>query len=262
MTPDWNLTVNQPESNLSKTALVTGSGRQRLGASLARHLAAQGFRIAIHYHQSKAAAEATVTELKQAGTEAIALPADVTEQDQVEQMFAELIEQFGRLDVLVTTASTWQPTPLEDLSAQQLRDSFDVNTLGTALCCRAAGLIMTGQPTGGSIITVGDWSVERPYKDHLAYFISKGAIPTMTRALAVELADRNPKVRVNCIHPGPVLFPEGLSESDRQQIIDATLLKQANCPEAFHQAVQFFIENDFATGVCLPVDGGRTIFPG
>ena len=121
---------------------------------------------------------------------------------------------------------------------------------------------MAAQPSGGSIITVGDWSVERPYKDYLAYFISKGAIPTMTRALAVDLADRNPKVRVNCIHPGPVLFPEGLSEAERQQIIDATLLKQANCPEAVHQAVQFFIENEFITGVCLPVDAGRTIFPG
>ncbi len=254
--------MNQRASNLSKTALVTGSGRQRLGAGLARHLAAQGFRIAIHYHQSKAAAEATVTELNEAGTEAIALSADVADQDQVEQMFAELVEQFGQLDVLVTTASTWLPTPLEDLTAQQLRDSFDVNTLGTALCCREAGLIMAAQPTGGSIITVGDWSVERPYKDHLAYFISKGAIPALTRALAVELAGRNPKVRVNCIHPGPVLFPEGLSESDRQQVIDATLLKQANCPEAYHQAVQFFIENEFVTGVCLPIDGGRTIFPG
>jgi len=253
--------VNQPASNLSKTALVTGSGRQRLGASLVRHLAAQGFRIALHYHQSKAAAEATVKELNETGTEAIALSADVADQDQVEQMFAELVEQFGRLDVLVTTASTWLPTPLENLTAQQLRDSFDVNTLGTALCCREAGLIMAAQPTGGSIITVGDWSVERPYKDHLAYFISKGAIPALTRALAVELADRNPKVRVNCIHPGPVLFPARLSESDRQQVIDATLLKQANCPEAFHQTVQFFIENDFITGVCLPVDGGRTIFP-
>ena len=253
--------MKQTESTTTKTALITGSGRQRLGAGLARHLATQGFRIAIHYHHSKAAAEATVTELNEAGTEAIALSADVTDQDQVKQMFAELVEQFGQLDVLVTTASTWLPTPLEDLSAQQLRDSFAVNTLGTALCCQEAGLIMAAQPGGGSIITVGDWSVERPYKDYLAYFISKGAIPAMTRALAVDLADRNPKVRVNCIHPGPVLFPEGLSESERQQIIDATLLKQANCPEAFHQAVQFFIENEFITGVCLPVDGGRTIFP-
>ena len=253
--------MNQTESTITKTALITGSGRQRLGAGLARHLATQGFRIALHYHQSKAAAEATVTELNEAGTEAIALSADVTDQDQVKQMFAELVEQFGQLDVLVTTASTWLPTPLEDLSAQQLRDSFAVNTLGTALCCQEAGLIMAAQPSGGSIITVGDWSVERPYKDYLAYFISKGAIPAMTRALAVDLADRNPKVRVNCIHPGPVLFPEGLSEAERQQIIDATLLKQANCPESFHQAVQFFIENEFITGVCLPVDGGRTIFP-
>ena len=91
--------MNPTESTITKTALITGSGRQRLGAGLARHLATQGFRIALHYHQSKAAAEATVTELNEAGTEAIALSADVTDQDQVKQMFAELVEQFGQLEI-------------------------------------------------------------------------------------------------------------------------------------------------------------------
>ena len=250
------------QSQPSKTVLITGSGRHRLGCSLAHSLAAAGYRIALHYHQSEAAAAETVAQLKQQGVETVAFQADITQQDQVDRMFGELMDQFGQLDVLVTTAATWEPTPLESVSAEEIRNSFEVNTLGTALCCRAAGLIMAQQSTGGAIITVGDWSVERPYPDHLAYFISKGAIATLTRALAVDFAARNPKVRVNCIQPGPLLFPAGLSEQERQQIIDATLVKQADCPEAFHQTVKFLIENDFVTGVCLPVDGGRTIFPG
>jgi pteridine reductase len=257
----WKVTVPATESRTSRTALITGSGRQRLGSLLAHSLAAEGYRIALHYHTSEAAATATVTTLQEQGVDAVALTADVTCQDQVDQMFTTCIERFGQLDVLVTTAANWEPSPLESLSAAQLRHSFEVNTMGTALCCRAAGLIMAEQATGGSIITVGDWAIERPYPDYLSYFISKGAIPAMTRALAVDLAGRNRKVRVNCIHPGPLLFPPGLSPEERQQVKDASLLKKADCPEAFHQAVKFLINNEFVTGVCLPVDGGRTILP-
>ena len=256
----WNSIVNAKNS-LPPVALITGSGRHRLGALLAQDLAARGYRIALHYHTSATEAARTIEELEHQGTPALALAADVTRQDDVTQMFAELMEHFGRLDVMVTTAATWQPSPLETLSAAEIRHSFEVNTLGTALCCHAAGLIMVKQETGGSIITVGDWSVERPYVDHLAYFISKGAIPAMTRALAVDLATRNPRVRVNCIHPGPLLFPPGLSDTEQQQIKDASLLKIGNRPDAFHQAVQFLIDNEFVTGICLPVDGGRTILP-
>jgi pteridine reductase len=119
---------------------------------------------------------------------------------------------------------------------------------------------MTEQPEGGAIVTIGDWAIERPYLDHSAYFLSKGAIPTLTRTLAVELAHRNPRVRVNCIHPGPVMFPPDSSEEERQEMVDSTLVKRANCPDSVCRAVRFFLENDFVTGVCLPVDGGRTIF--
>ena len=80
------------------------------------------------------------------------------------------------------------------------------------------------------------------------------------RTLAVELGMRNPKVRVNGIHPGPVMFPPDTSETERQQLIESTITKSGNCPEIIAQAVEFLIHNSVVTGVCLPVDGGRSVY--
>ena len=243
-----------------RVALVTGSGRRRVGNLIARSLADSGYSIALHYHSSVEAARECVEEMQSAGARCEAFQANVAVESEVNQMFDTVIEHFGRLDALVTTASIWTTIPLEDVTSEDLRKNFEVNTLGTFLCARRAGLIMANQAEGGSIVTIGDWAIERPYLDHSAYFLSKGAIPTLTRALAVELAHRNPKVRVNCIHPGPVMFPPDSSDEERQEMVDSTLVKNANCPNSVTLAVRFFLENDFVTGVCLPVDGGRTIF--
>ena len=81
----------------------------------------------------------------------------------------------------------------------------------------------------------------------------------MTRSLAVEFASRNPQVRVNCVMPGPVLLPPDLSAEEREHVIAGTLVKREGSPEHVAHAVLFLLENDFVTGVCLPVDGGRTI---
>jgi pteridine reductase len=115
---------------------------------------------------------------------------------------------------------------------------------------------MAGQESGGAIVNIGDWATRRPYRDHSAYFVSKGAIPTLTRLFAIELA---PRVRVNAVLPGPVMLPENLSEEDRRRAIAGTLVGRPGRPENVAQAVVSLIENDFITGVCLPVDGGRTL---
>ena len=109
------------------------------------------------------------------------------------------------------------------------------------------------------IVTIGDWATVRPYPNYTAYFLSKGTIPTLTRTMAVELARRNTAIRVNCILPGPVMLPEDLSEADVKGAVAGTLLQRAGRPENVAHAVVFLVENDFVTGVCLPVDGGRSI---
>lgn len=241
-------------------ALITGSGRDRVGNVIARYLAKQHFRIALHFNSSREEAQKTRDELKETGTECEVFQADVSDEADVNRMAAEVFESFGRIDVLVTTASIWSPKPLHEVSAEDLRHNFDVNTLGTFLVARAVGSVMVKQPTGGAIITFGDWAIDRPYLHHAAYLISKGAIPTLTRTLALELGHQNPNVRVNCIHPGPIMFPTDASDEERQQLIDSTLLKNGNCPETVAHAVKFLVENEFITGTCIPIDGGRHMF--
>lgn len=249
-------------SSTGRVALVTGGGKHRVGNVVARALAARGFRIALNYNRSTQEARDTVVSLKEQGVVAQAFQADVAVEAEVERLFRETIERFGRLDVLVTAAAIWEPKRLEEVTAEDVRRHFEVNALGTFLCARRAGLIMVDQPEGGAIVTLGDWAVARPYPGYAAYFPSKGAIPAITRSLAVELASRNPAVRVNCILPGPVMLPSGLPSEERRQAVAGTLVRREGRPEHVAHAVVFLIENDFVTGVCLPVDGGRTLAGG
>ncbi len=195
-----------------------------------------------------------------AGGQAIALAADVRDEQAVKSLVAAAVEHFGRIDALVNAAAIWKPQRLEKVTAEDVCRHFEVNTLGTFLCCREAGLVMTRQAEGGAIVNLGDWAIVRPYLDYAAYFSSKGAIPALTRTMAVELGTRNPRVRVNAILPGPVMLPEGLTDEERAAIAAATLVKREGTPEHVASAVVFLLENDFVTGVCLPVDGGRSIY--
>jgi pteridine reductase len=159
----------------------------------------------------------------------------------------------------VNAAAIWRPVKLERVTAEEVRQHFEINTLATFVCAQQAGLKMVAQERGGVIINIGDWAIARPYLDHAAYFASKGAIGALTRSLAVELAARNPRVRVNCIEPGPVMLPPTLTAEERAAAIAGTLVKREGTPQHVADAVVFLAENDFVTGVCLPVDGGRTI---
>jgi pteridine reductase len=244
----------------ARAALVTGAGRRRVGWYVADALAGRGYSVAVHYRSSAAEAAEAVEHFRSRGVQAVALQADLTDENAVKGLVGQTVERLGRLDVLVNCAAVWESKPLEEVTAADVRHHFEANTLGTFLCSQHAGLAMVRQPEGGCIVTLGDWAIARPYVNYAAYFPSKGAIPALTRCLAVELGSRNPRVRVNCILPGPVLLPPDLPEAERNAAINATLVKREGRPENVAQAVLFFVDNDFVTGVCLPVDGGRTIF--
>ncbi len=241
-------------------ALVTGSGRRRLGYHVALALRDRGYRVALHAHAHLAQARQSAAAWQAAGHAALALGADLRSEEQIERMFQELLDHWGRIDLLVNTASVWEAVPLERLSAQAIRHHWEVNALGTFLCALAAGRQMIAQSEGGLIVNFGDWATTRPYRHYAAYFAAKGAVEALTRSLAVELGTRNPRVRVNALLPGPVLLPEDMDPKARQRVIDATLVKQQGGAAAVVQAVLALVDNPFLTGVCLPVDGGRSIY--
>jgi len=244
---------------LQRVALVTGSGKKRVGSAVAEALARRGFAIAVHYRSSAKEAEDTAEHLRSLGMQAETFHADLSREAEVKAMVKGIRDRFGRIDMLVNCAAIWESKVLEDVTAADVMKHFETNTLGSFLTCQQVGLMMVQQPEGGLIVNLGDWAEVRPYLDYAAYFPSKGAVTTMTRCFAVELSHRNPKVRVNAILPGPVMLPPDLPEAEKDHAIQGTLVKHEGNPANIAQAVLSFLDNDFLCGVCLPVDGGRTI---
>ncbi|HLD07340.1 MAG TPA: SDR family oxidoreductase [Candidatus Nanoarchaeia archaeon] len=233
-----------------KTVLVTGSAG-RVGKQIALYLAGKGANIIVHYLHSDAEARQTAAEIRKKRVKAIAVRADLTQEDEVAQLFAAGRKAFGRVDVLVNSAAAFRKTPLSKAAASDLDFFYQTNVRSGYLC----SLLFARQARKGVIVNIGDWAAERPYMDYLPYLISKGAIPTMTRAFAKELA---PGIRVNCILPGPVLLPRHIPAAEKREAIAGTLVQRAGSPLDIAQAVVFLIENEFVTGACLSVDGGRS----
>lgn len=248
------------QTSVKRVALVTGSGKRRVGWHVADALAARGYNIAVHYRTSAREAAETVAHLQGRGVEAAAFQADLADEAAVRDLVRGARDRFGRLDVLVNCAAVYGSKRFEEITAADLRHNFETNLLGTFLCAQQAGLEMARQPEGGCIVNFGDWAAERPYLDYAAYFAVKGGITALTRSLAVELGTRNPRVRVNCILPGPVLFPPEMPAAEREHAIRSTLVQREGQPANVAATVLFLVENDFVTGVSIPVDGGRTIY--
>lgn len=245
----------------SPVVLVTGSGSKRVGRAIAEMFAGLGCNITLHANRSVTEADAAAKEIETGfGVGVMVTNGSLEDESIPDRIVSETFDHFGRLDVLINSAAIWDPKALEKVTAAEVRRYLDINTIGSFLCARAAGLRMVDQAHGGCIINIGDWATGRPYLNHAAYFPSKGAIEVMTRSLAVELAHRNPRIRVNCIQPGPVMLAADVSESERQKIAASTLVGHVGEPEHVAHAAKFLCENAFVTGVCLPVDGGRSIY--
>lgn len=243
-------------------ALVTGSGGPRVGRCIAQRFRDAGFRVILHAHQSVAVAGALIEQWRADGFDCDLIKGDVADEDQVQNWRKEVEAGYGRVDVLVNSSAIWEPKPLEQQRAADYEQFFRINALGMALMNQHFGLLMTEQPCGGAIINIGDWATNRPYCNFAAYFPSKSAVVGITQSMAVELATRNPRVRVNAILPGPVLLAEEIDAKRRQRIISECLLQRAGTPDDVAHAAMFLATSPFVTGICVPVDGGRTIYAG
>ena len=255
------MTLQEIYNTQTPVVLVTGSGSARVGRAVARMFASQGCNIALHANRSLKEAEFAADAMrKEFNVQVMVTTGSLEDESVPEKIVGEAHVYFGHLDILINSAAIWSPTSLDDITADEVRKYFDINTLGSFLCARAAGQRMAQQESGGSIVNIGDWATVRPYLDHAAYFPSKGAVEVMTRSLAVELAHRNPRIRVNCIQPGPVLLADDVSDEYRAKVATSTLVGKVGTAEHIAHAARFLCENDFVTGICLPVDGGRSIY--
>ena len=239
---------------------VTGSGARRVGRTVALHFAAHGYDIALHARQSIAEGAEGAQEIKARGGDSLLTVGDVSDMEAMKRAVDGIQTKFGRLDALVHCAAIWDWKPLEATTVDDVRRQFEVNTLGAYVVSHCAGLQMVEQPNGGSITLIGDWAVSRPYCDFSAYFVGKGAIETLVRTMAVELATRNPSIRVNGLLPGPVMLDDSISVEAAERIRQSSLLKKQGTPEHVATAAYFLSTHEFITGVCIPVDGGRTIW--
>ncbi|MGO9607772.1 MAG: SDR family oxidoreductase [Candidatus Binataceae bacterium] len=238
-----------------KVVLVTGAGK-RVGRTIAGAFAERGAAVAVHYRSSGAEAEAVVSEIESGGGRARPFHAELENVAQVEAMVTDVVAAFGRLDVLVNSASVFYRKPLEEVTEHDWDANLDTNLKAPFFLVKFACAHMRKQGAG-KIINIGDWAGIRPYKNYLPYTVSKAGLIGLTRALAKSLA---PEVQVNCVALGPVLAPEEYGEDEIAKMVAGTLTKKMGSPQDVARAVLFFCEGtDFATGATLVLDGGRLI---
>jgi pteridine reductase len=238
-----------------QAVLITGAAR-RVGAAIVRALHGAGARIAIHHRDSGADADALAAELNAARPDsAILLRADLLDTARLPRLVDATLTAFGRLDVLINNASTFYPTPVGTITTGQWDDLLGTNLKAPLFLSQAAAPAL-GE-SGGLILNIADIHGLRPLKGFPIYSTAKAGLVMLTHALARELA---PRVRVNAIAPGPVLFPEtGLTEERKADIIDRTLLKRRGSPEDIAKAALFFVADaPYVTGQVLTIDGGRS----
>jgi pteridine reductase len=238
----------------NKVALVTG-GARRIGRAIALELSTHGTSIAVHYRTSQSEADAVVADITTKGGKAQAFRANLEHVAEIEQMVANVLDAFGRIDILVNSASVFAPTPLETLTEREWDANLDTNLKAPFFLSKFAAAAMRKQGAG-KIVNLGDWAGIRPYKDYLPYSVSKSGLIGLTKALAKELA---PEIQVNCIALGMVMPPENYSKAEIERLVNRTLTKKMGTPEDVARAVIFFCETDFATGTVLPLEGGRLL---
>jgi pteridine reductase len=240
--------------NPPKVALVTGAAR-RIGAAIARELHAGGWCVLIHYRGSVAEASALAAELNAARPDsAQALHADLADAQALSTLAQEALARWGRLDALVNNASVYYPTPFGQTTATQFDDLIASNLRAPLLLTQACAPLM-GE--GGAVVNVIDALARRPAKGFAAYHAAKSGLWTLTQALALELA---PRIRVNGVAPGHMLWPEyaQLSPGQQSQELSRVPLGRLGGGREIARAVRFLLSDDAAyiTGAVLPVDGG------
>jgi 3-oxoacyl-[acyl-carrier protein] reductase len=242
-----------------KVAVVTGASKG-IGASVAKHLAAEGASVVVNYSSSKKGADIVVEEITKAGGKAIAVGANVAKKAEIEQLFAETKKAYGHVDILVNNAGLYEFLPLDQITEEHVAKHFNLNVLGLLLVTQEAVKHFTDK--GGSVINVSSVAA-RGMPGATVYCATKGAVNTITSSLAKELGPK--KIRVNGVAPGMVAT-EGTesmgitgAEADfRKQYEAQAPLGRIGEPKDIATAITFLASEDasWVTGETWYVSGG------
>ncbi len=250
-------------------SLVTGAGH-RLGRAIALALARAGSGVVVHYRRSREESEATAGDIRALGRECVTIQADLARPSEIESLFLGVAERFGRLDVLVNNAASFERRPFDEISLEEWDRVMAVNLRAPFLCSQHASRLMRGverpmsdgEPGApGLIVNLGDLSGLRPWVGYAHHGVSKAGLLHLTRVTARELG---PAVRANAVVPGPILPPPGedLEGPEWKRRGTRLPLGRTGEPAQIGDTVVFLAENDFVTGEMIVVDGGESLIAG
>ncbi len=243
-----------------KVTLITGASRG-IGRAAAIMMAQAGSDIVINYRRESTEAD----EVKQAceghGVRAMVAQADVAVRDEVEQMVQRVIEEFGRIDILVNNAGIWEYNAINGMDAKGLRQTLDVNVLGTFYPIMAVVPYMKKQKSG-NIINISSTAGQRGEAFHSPYAASKGAIISLTKSLGPELIRDN--IRVNCVAPGWVdtdMSRSSLESDEAEQVLSLIPMGRVGTPEELAGPILFLASDlsTFIVGEIVNVNGGAVL---
>jgi glucose 1-dehydrogenase len=253
-------------------AIVTGAN-SGIGKGVAIGLAKAGAKVVINYVTSEDRAIEVVETIKSNGGEAIAIHADVSNEEQVQSMFRQTIDTWGSVDILVANAGIQRDAEFTEMTLKQWQFVLDVNLTGQFLCAREAarefvrrGVTPELSCAAGKIICMSSVHEVIPWAGHVNYAASKGGLNLMMQSIAQEMAGK--KIRVNSISPGAIRTPINTSAWETPEA-EADLLKlipyqRVGDPDDIARAAVWLAsdESDYITGTSLFVDGGMTLYPG
>lgn len=241
----------------NRVALITGG--KRIGAEVARALAAGGADIALVFNRSREEANDVAGDLRANGRRVAMVQADLSDPDACTRVVEETVQVLGRLDVLVNMASLYKAKDFGELTVHDWDTQLNVDLRAAFLCAQAAAPHMRANG-GGRIVNFADWVAAsgRPrYLGYVPYYVAKQGVIALTEALALELAAD--QILVNAIAPGPIVAPPGTSAEEMAAVEKATPLGRWGGEQEIAKAVRFLVETDFVTGETIRVDGGRHV---
>jgi NAD(P)-dependent dehydrogenase (short-subunit alcohol dehydrogenase family) len=246
------MTNPDPNSAIPKVALVTGAGK-RIGRLIALQLAKDGWAVAVHYNSSAQDADATVAEIVKGGGKAIALKADLANEDEVVTLVPQTTKAFGTLGLVVNNASLFDRDDVKSVTRASWDAHMEANLRAPFVLIQAMAAQLP-KDAEGIAINILDERVLALTPHFVSYTVSKAGLWTLTQTLALALA---PKIRVMGIGPGPTLPSPRQSQAQFDRQAASMPLKRGAEPSEVVEAVRFIIANRSMTGSILMLDGGQ-----